>query len=116
MVAPIHPAEPRSPVSFTEVVQRGMQWLDDHGPAGWLARIDVGTLSVDSTARCVLAQAFQAPFGAVGLITGLTRDTAIAHGFALNCSCPICGTYEALTAEWVRAILARRAALQEKAA
>lgn len=41
-----------------EVVERGMRLLDERGPESWRDRIDLQTLQIEGTQRCVLGQLY----------------------------------------------------------
>lgn len=92
--------------TIPERVAAGIALLDsrDAGDAHALARIDTDRLDFFSVHRDVLGQVYgQTAYGLEAL--GLTTEQAIALG--LDC---IDGEEDDLTAEWVRQLVARRAA------
>lgn len=95
-------------------VKQGMALLDEkHGPE-WVDRIDVDTLNLRDSCRCVLGQLnggdYDRGLSAVGINPHTKYDTAedIANGFDLPCSDPFGVDYSPLTTAWKHAILARR--------
>lgn len=90
-----------------ERVTRGAEWLDANVP-GWVERVDVETLDLQSPCRCVLGQLYEdfdaAPVevrGEEGFILGFDSDFDVWY---------IEQYFGDLTAEWRRLILARRGA------
>lgn len=46
-----------SDITFSPVIVRGAQWLDEHAPADWVQRINTDTLNMLNS--CVLDQVFR---------------------------------------------------------
>lgn len=89
-------------------VKNGMMLLDEkHGP-GWVWRIDVDTLALASTCRCVLGQVY-GDYGDALDVLGLFNGRSAEHGFTLTGSQePEPVMWVELTTAWRHAILARR--------
>lgn len=87
-------------------VSAGAKWLDEHHP-GWVDKIDLESLDLNDCAECVLGQLFGDFHEAV------ERFDMVDLGYSRGFSCLVLSSntrYHALTAEWRRLILERRAA------
>lgn len=95
--------------TIEERVGDGAVFLDATIP-GWPARVNVDSLALGSCLRCVLGQLVGFENG-LNLLDRFTNweGTAPAFGFDLWPGEVTADRYDALTAEWRRVILARRA-------
>lgn len=99
--------------TITDRVAAGAAWLDAERP-GWVERIDLDRLDLESPCRCILGQEFGDYFEAIWNEEINTPDTA-ACGFTVA-DLAVIGRaagdreFAALTAEWRRVITERRAA------
>jgi hypothetical protein len=90
--------------SIAERVAAGAAWLDEHEP-GWIDRIDLDTLDLESCIRCVGGQ-----------LAGLYVEFLSRHELSSGAAIPlgfnvsgISGDYGPLTAAWRELIATRRA-------
>lgn len=98
--------------TIPERVAKGAALLDEKLP-GWVDRIDLDRLNVQSGCDCILGQEFSgsatedAPGFVIGLfgLFGGELTEAMLHGFTIGGGYD---TFPALTREWRRVILARR--------
>jgi hypothetical protein len=115
-------------MTIEERVLNGAAALDRTTP-GWESKVNIETLDMKSTTKCVLGQVFDGnPAGWSGngylagtTILGLTikeGGTAQSHGFSADCDssarvgpCSCETEFDALTAAWKKFIFARRNAI-----
>lgn len=101
-----------------ERVTRGVDWLDENGPADWWDRVDTEILDISDGMVCILGQVFAADANEIGVCSG--------YLYVLDGHCPavpgdwfdtqpygFCGLgfepNEVLTSAWVEVIDARKA-------
>lgn len=70
------------PLIENEAVADGVDWLNENGPAEWWDRIDLGTLALMDSSRCVLGQVFAAEADTIGVQDGyvFTQTFFTEHG------------------------------------
>lgn len=80
-------------------VQRGIEILDEHGPAGWRDRVYVNQLCIDSLDACVLGWVY----GDFGLGVD-ALDSTLPYNWVADGGFGTLGSRDAveLTAEWRR--------------
>ena len=94
--------------SYFERVAAGAAWLDEHRP-GWVDRVDPVTLDLGDECHCVLGQEYGNAFRAPGeAVYGPVSPAFFADDELEMVSDEV--QFEALTEEWRRLILERRAA------
>jgi hypothetical protein len=110
-----------SRITVTERVAKGAALLDEKLPDWWI-RIDLADLSLRSSCRCILGQLYSGrdtgnPFAEAARGLGV-YDDAHAYGFDTSAyeedddwACDEDDDFLALTAEWKRAVIARRQAV-----
>lgn len=102
-------------------VARGARRLDVAGPANWIDRINVETLDIRTTGRCVLGQVYgEFIDGADVLDLPFDGPAGVsAHGFdATATTGPLAGLddeYDALAAAWYDLLVARIAVSRREA-
>lgn len=71
--------------ALAETVARGIALLDEHGPEGWLEKIDPQDLNLQSTSQCVLGQVYgDFSVGLEKLLDESGREVILASAYGFD--------------------------------
>ena len=94
-------------------VEAGAKFLDEKHP-GWENKINLETLAMNSSWRCILGQLYGSfAYGVKGLgLTGLAQETALGFNLVME-AMEALPTFKDLAQAWTALILKRREASHE---
>lgn len=89
--------------THSDEIQRGIDWLNKHGPDDWRERIDIDTLDLGAFNCCPLGQIYSHFHKGVDALR-LANAGIVEHGFNLLYDEIIAYGYGPFTNEWKEAL------------